>query len=100
MDLVDRVLEDPLRAYTVLAVVALVALSLVAWLARVSAAFVPIRTWLILLPAIFFPLWLGPLAWAIFITVVAILGAKGSRRRPVSTPSARSCSSCMPPSWR
>ena len=68
--------DDPLLAYVGLAAVALVALSVAAWLARLSAARVPIQTWLFLLPAIFIPLWLGALAWAIFITIVAILGAK------------------------
>jgi phosphatidate cytidylyltransferase len=76
MDVPELIFGDPLRAYTVLAAVALVVLAAAAWLARVSAARTPIRTWLFLLPAIFIPLWLGALAWAVFITTVAILGAK------------------------
>jgi phosphatidate cytidylyltransferase len=76
VDLAGEIFADPLRAYTVLAAAALVVLSAAAWLARLSAAWVPIRTWLLILPAIFIPLWLGAAAWAIFVTVVAILGAK------------------------
>lgn len=76
MDLVGRILEQPLPAYTALVIIALVVLSAVAWLARLGAAWVPIRTWLIMLPAILVPLWIGPGAWAAFVTLVAILGCK------------------------
>lgn len=76
MDVGHWLTEDPLRAYTVLTLGALVVLAAAVLLARVSAAWVPMRTWLFMLPAIFIPLWLGAPWWAAFVTIVGLLGFK------------------------
>ena len=68
--------EDPLRAYTALALAAVIGLSAVVLIARISAAWVPIRTWLLMLPAIFAPLWLGAPWWTAFVTLIGIFGFK------------------------
>lgn len=67
---------EPLRAYTILAMAGVLVLSAVVLLARITSAWLPIRTWLIMLPILFVPLWLGAPWWAAFVTLVGIFGVK------------------------
>lgn len=67
---------QPLAVYTVLSAVLLLLLVAAAALARVQAAWVPVRTWLVMLPVALGALWLGPLAWGLFITLISIFGFK------------------------
>lgn len=76
MDVGAWVTEDPLRAYTVIVAAAVVVLAAVVLVARISAAWVPIRTWLIMLPVLFVPLWLGAPWWAAFVSLIGIFGFK------------------------
>lgn len=76
MDWVGDAADRPLLTYTLAVGVAIAVLVAVVAVARLQRAWVPIRTWLIMLPAILLPLWLGLPVWAAFVTVVAILGCK------------------------
>ena len=76
MDFAAWFTGEPLRAYTVIVAAAVIVLTLVVLAARISAAMVPIRTWLLMLPAIFLPLWLGVPWWAAFVTLIGIFGFK------------------------
>ena len=76
MEVVRWLAEEPLRAYTALALAVVIGLSAVVLAARISAAWVPIRTWLLMLPAIFVPLWLGAPWWAAFVTFIGVFGFK------------------------
>lgn len=70
------VLSQPLPAYTAFSVVAVVLFGAFLRLVRLEAAWVPYRTWLIMLPLVLGALWLGPWAWAVLVTVVSIYGFK------------------------
>jgi phosphatidate cytidylyltransferase len=76
VELARTLVQDPLRAYTAFAVVAGLLLSAAIVVARLRAAWEPLRTWLFILPAILLPLWLGPLGWAVFVTIVSVFGFK------------------------
>ena len=43
---------------------------------RLTAGWVPYRTWLIMLPVVLAPLWLGTWAWATLVAVLSIYGFK------------------------
>lgn len=62
----------PLPAYTLATAVAVVALAIFARLADLRSAWLPIRTWLVMLPVAFVALWLGQAAWTLLITVIAV----------------------------
>lgn len=68
--------EEPLRAYTALSLLGVVVLSAVVLGSGITAAWIPIRTWLLMLPALFVPLWLGGPWWAAFVTLIGIFGFK------------------------
>jgi phosphatidate cytidylyltransferase len=76
MEVGDWLAADPLRAYTTLALAGVLVLSAVVLLARITSAWLPIRTWLIMLPILFAPLWLGTPWWATFVTLVGVFGFK------------------------
>lgn len=46
------------------------------WLKPLEVAKKPYLTWAILLPLIFVPLWIGPIAWILTISIVSIYGFK------------------------
>ena len=71
-----EVLSQPLTAYTALSAVAIVAFGALLRVIRLEAAWVPYRTWLIMLPLVLGALWLGPWAWALLVTVLSIYGFK------------------------
>ena len=66
----------PLAFYSGLAAVVYSLLGIFIWIKPLEVAKKPYLTWAILLPAIFIPLWLGSVAWAIAITLVSIYGFK------------------------
>jgi phosphatidate cytidylyltransferase len=76
MDVARAILADPLRTYTAAAFAAMVVLAAVVGVARIGAAWAPLRTWLLILPALLVPIWLGPAAWTLFVAVISILGFK------------------------
>lgn len=76
MELVRTLVQDPLRAYTALSIATAALLSGVVFVARLHAAWVPLRTWLVMLPAILLPIWIGPAAWTAFVVVVSVFGFK------------------------
>lgn len=69
-------MTNALAVYTVAAAVGLVVLGALIAITRFRAAALPYRTWLLMLPAVFVALWLGQLAWAVFVTVISIYGVK------------------------
>lgn len=72
-------LTDPLVFYTLATAVVLVAASLLFWVIHLPGGFVPIRTWLVILPIALGTLWLGELIgsqlpWALLIATVSVFG--------------------------
>jgi phosphatidate cytidylyltransferase len=76
MELVRTLTQDPLRAYTALSIAAAAVLSGAVFVARLETAWVPLRTWLIMLPAILVPIWIGAWAWTAFVVLVSVFGFK------------------------
>lgn len=74
MDLVNG--ATPLAVYTIATAIVLVGVSVLLAIVRVPGVWVPIRTWLVMLPIALGALWLGPPAWTVLVTVVSILGFK------------------------
>ena len=67
---------DPLRFYTVVTAVGFGVMGLVIAALRVAVAWTAYRTWLFMLPAVFAALWLGPLGWAVLVSIVSIYAFK------------------------
>ena len=77
MDL--EALTDPLVFYTVATVVILVAASVLFAVIHLPGGFVPIRTWLVILPIALGTIWVGELVgsqlpWAVLVATVSVLG--------------------------
>src|SRR5262249_21619128 len=70
------VLSQPLPAYTAFSLVAVVVFGALIRVVGLRAAWVPYRTWLIMLPLVLGALWLGPWAWALLVTAISIYGFK------------------------
>jgi phosphatidate cytidylyltransferase len=68
--------DDPKVFYTAFLAGLLIAGVVAAAATRMGAAWVPLRTWLIILPAIIFAVWLGAPAWTVFVAVVSMYGFK------------------------
>jgi phosphatidate cytidylyltransferase len=75
-DLLAPLTVTVLGTYTLLTVVGVAGISGVLALVRLRSAFLPIRTWLLMLPVVLGALWLGLGAWAVLVTVVSVLGFK------------------------
>jgi len=75
MDLADLG-GSPLAIYTVGTAVVVIGVSVALAIVRVPGVWVPIRTWLVMLPIALGALWLGSLAWTVLVTVVSVLGLK------------------------
>jgi len=73
MPSVETITHDPLTFYTVATAVTVVVVSALLALVRLPGAWVPIRTWLIMLPIALGALWLGQLAWIALITVISLV---------------------------
>lgn len=69
-------LAQPLPAYTALAAASVVLFGALLRLTRLTAGWVPYRTWLVMLPIVLAPLWLGTWAWAALVTALSIYGFK------------------------
>jgi phosphatidate cytidylyltransferase len=68
--------SDPLLLYTLATAVTVLVTIVVLALLRLPGAWVPLRTWFIILPIALGAMWLGQGAWTIVVTVVSILGFK------------------------
>ena len=68
--------EDPKVVYTAFVAVALLVGVGVAALARMGAAWVPLRTWLFILPPLMAAVWLGAGVWTVFVAAVSMYGFK------------------------
>jgi len=81
--------QDPLRFYTVATAVAVVGVSAMLALVRLPGVWVPIRTWLVMLPIVLGALWIGQAAWVILVTVISLVAftefarVTGLRERPL-----------------
>ena len=73
---IEAVTSDPLLFYTVATVVAVVATAVALAVLRIPGAWVPLRTWFVILPIALGAMWLGHGAWAVFVTLVSIAGFK------------------------
>jgi phosphatidate cytidylyltransferase len=76
MEFARAILSDPLRAYTAAALAAMLVIAGVVSVARIGAAWTPMRTWLLILPALLVPIWLGAGTWTAFVAIISILGFK------------------------
>ena len=69
-------LSQPLPAYTALAALSVVVFGVLLRVTRLSAGWIPYRTWLVMLPVVLGALWLGTGGWALLITMLSIYGFK------------------------
>jgi phosphatidate cytidylyltransferase len=69
----NEILADPLRFYTLATAIAVVVISTLLALVRLPGVWVPIRTWLIMLPVVLGALWLGRPVWVLLVTLVSIV---------------------------
>lgn len=69
-------LAQPLPVYTALAAASVIVFGVLLRLTRLTAGWVPYRTWLVMLPVVLAALWLGTPAWATLVTVLSIYGFK------------------------
>jgi phosphatidate cytidylyltransferase len=69
----DELTANPLQFYTLATVAAVVIVSGLLALVRLPGVWVPIRTWLVMLPIALGALWLGQLAWVVLVTVVSVI---------------------------
>jgi phosphatidate cytidylyltransferase len=69
-------LSQPLPAYTALAALGIVVFGVFLRLTRLSAGWVPYRTWLLMLPVVLVAFWIGTWAWAVLVTLLSIYGFK------------------------
>jgi phosphatidate cytidylyltransferase len=73
---IEALLAEPLHFYTV-AAVAVVALTMVLLaVLRMREAWTPLRTWFVILPVALGAMWLGHGTWAVFVTLVSLIGFK------------------------
>lgn len=68
--------EDPKVVYTAFVAVALLLGVVVATIARMGAAWIPLRTWLFILPPLMAAVWLGAGIWTVFVAVISMYGFK------------------------
>lgn len=74
--IIDRLAGDPLRFFTAATVATVfVTIGLLARL-RLPGAWVPLRTWFVMLPVALGAMWLGHGAWTVLVAVVSILAFK------------------------
>jgi phosphatidate cytidylyltransferase len=73
---IDELASDPLRFYTVATVVTVIVVSGLLALVRLPGAWIPLRTWFVILPIALGAMWLGQGAWTILVALVSILAFK------------------------
>jgi phosphatidate cytidylyltransferase len=71
---IQTLTTDPLLFYTAAVVATMVVTIVVLAVLRIPGAWVPFRTWFVILPVALGAMWLGHGAWAVFVTVVAMAG--------------------------
>ncbi len=72
----EELTSDPLFFYTIAAALTVVLTMVLLALLRIPGAWVPLRTWFVILPVALAAMWLGHGAWAVFVTLVSIAGFK------------------------
>lgn len=72
----DEVMGDPLRFYTVATIVTVFVTSALLAVLKLPGAWIPLRTWFIILPIALGAMWLGQGAWTVLVAVVSILAFK------------------------
>jgi predicted CDP-diglyceride synthetase/phosphatidate cytidylyltransferase len=72
----DELTGDPLRFYTVAAIVTVAVTSVLLAVLRIPGAWIPLRTWFLILPIALGAMWLGQGAWTVLVAVVSILAFK------------------------
>jgi phosphatidate cytidylyltransferase len=68
--------DDPKVIYTAFVAVLVVVGAVVAAVTRLGSAWVPLRTWLVILPVLIGAVWLGAAVWTVFVAVIAMYGFK------------------------
>jgi hypothetical protein len=69
----NGIAQDPLHFYTVATVVFVIVVSALLALVRLPGVWVPIRTWLVMLPLALGALWIGQAAWVLLVTVISLI---------------------------
>ena len=77
---IQTLTTDPLLFYTAAVVATVVATIVVLAMLRIPGAWVPFRTWFVILPVALGAMWLGHGAWAVFVTLVSMIGFKENAR--------------------
>ncbi|MEA2025438.1 MAG: phosphatidate cytidylyltransferase [Chloroflexota bacterium] len=73
---IDQVTSDPLLFYTLATAVTVVLTMALLAVLRLPGAWVPLRTWFVILPVALGAMWLGHGAWTLFVTVISIVAFK------------------------
>lgn len=76
MDDLATLLRQPLGFYTAATIVVVVCVSALLAVIRLPGVWVPIRTWLVMLPVVLGALWLGTWAWVILVGAVSFVAFK------------------------
>lgn len=69
----NGIAQDPLHFYTVATVVFVIVVSALLALVRLPGVWVPIRTWLVMLPLALGALWIGQAGWVLLVTVISLV---------------------------
>ncbi len=73
---IEALAQDPLLFYIVATVLAVVLTAGLLAVLRIPGAWVPLRTWFVILPMALGAMWLGGGAWGVFVTVISMVGFK------------------------
>jgi phosphatidate cytidylyltransferase len=73
---IDELAGDPLRFYTVATIVTVLVASALLAVLRLPGAWIPLRTWFVILPIALGAIWLGQGAWTVLVAVVSVFAFK------------------------
>lgn len=73
---IDDLASDPLRFYTVATVATVIVTTGLLALLRLPGAWIPLRTWFVILPIALGAMWLGQGFWTVLVAVVSIVAFK------------------------
>jgi phosphatidate cytidylyltransferase len=73
---IQTLTTDPLAIYTVATIVTVVVTMAVLAALHMREAWTPLRTWFVILPVALGAMWLGHGAWAVFVTLISLVGFK------------------------
>lgn len=76
VDDLQAALQQPLGFYTAATIAMVVGVSAMLAIIRLPGVWVPIRTWLIMLPIVLGALWIGTGAWVLLVAAVSIVSFK------------------------